>query len=72
MKNNTPLPVSWRISGLENIGDDFSVSDDVGVIEPFTEYCLQVNFKATKALIVKKAIRLEVSALQGGCWVVHG
>ncbi|XP_066494024.1 hydrocephalus-inducing protein-like [Tiliqua scincoides] len=61
LKNNTPLPVSWRISGLENIGDDFSVSDDVGVIEPYAEYCLQVTFKATKALIVKKAIRLEVS-----------
>ncbi|KAJ7312066.1 hypothetical protein JRQ81_006401 [Phrynocephalus forsythii] len=61
LKNVTPLPVAWRISGLENIGDDFSLSDDMGVIEPFSEYCLLMNFKATKALNLKKAIRLEVS-----------
>ncbi|XP_053127193.1 hydrocephalus-inducing protein homolog isoform X2 [Hemicordylus capensis] len=61
LKNNTPLPVAWRVSGLENIGEDFTMSDDTGVIEPFSEYCLQVNFKATKALNMKKAIRLEVS-----------
>ncbi|XP_048371298.1 hydrocephalus-inducing protein homolog [Sphaerodactylus townsendi] len=60
-KNNTPLPVAWRISGLENIGEDFSVSDDTGIVEAFSEYCLQVYFKASKAVNVKKAIRLEVS-----------
>ncbi|KAH0619415.1 hypothetical protein JD844_000028 [Phrynosoma platyrhinos] len=60
LKNFTPLPVAWRISGLENIGDDFSLSDDIGIIEPFSEYCLLVNFKATKALNIKKAIRLEI------------
>ncbi|XP_042303381.1 LOW QUALITY PROTEIN: hydrocephalus-inducing protein homolog [Sceloporus undulatus] len=61
LKNPTPLPVAWRISGLENIGDDFSLSDDFGIIPPFSEYCLLMNFKATKALNIKKAIRLEVS-----------
>ncbi|XP_067327017.1 hydrocephalus-inducing protein homolog [Anolis sagrei] len=61
LKNATPLPVAWRISGLENIGDDFSLSDDTGVIGPFSEYCLLVNFKASKVLNIKKAIRLEVS-----------
>ncbi|KAG8143780.1 hypothetical protein E2320_000954, partial [Naja naja] len=61
LKNVTPLPVAWRISGLENIGDDFCLSEDIGIIEPFTEHCLLVSFKATKALNLKKAIRLEVS-----------
>ncbi|XP_025031662.1 hydrocephalus-inducing protein-like, partial [Python bivittatus] len=61
LRNGTPLPVAWRISGLESIGDDFSLSDDIGLIEPFSEHCLLVNFKATKALNIKKAIRLEVS-----------
>ncbi|XP_062997557.1 hydrocephalus-inducing protein homolog [Elgaria multicarinata webbii] len=61
LKNFTPLPVAWRVSGLENIGDDFSLSEDMGIIEPFCEYCLLVNFKATKVLNIKKAIRLEVS-----------
>uniref|UniRef100_A0A803TF57 HYDIN axonemal central pair apparatus protein n=1 Tax=Anolis carolinensis TaxID=28377 RepID=A0A803TF57_ANOCA len=61
LKNATPLPVAWRISGMENIGDDFSLSEDTGIIGPFSEYCLLVNFKASKVLNIKKAIRLEVS-----------
>nr|XP_056718300.1 hydrocephalus-inducing protein homolog [Euleptes europaea] len=60
-KNNTPLPVAWRISGLENMGEDFSVSDDMGIVEAFSEYCLQVYFKASKVVNVRKAVRLEVS-----------
>ncbi|NXE09199.1 HYDIN protein, partial [Lophotis ruficrista] len=61
LQNCTPLPVSWRLSGLENLGEDFSVSQDRGIIGPRTEFDLHVYFKATKALSVKKTVRLEVS-----------
>ncbi|XP_059569698.1 hydrocephalus-inducing protein homolog [Alligator mississippiensis] len=61
LKNSTPLPVAWRISGLENLGDDFSVPQDQGIIDPHLEFALQLNFRATKALNIKKTIRLEVS-----------
>ncbi|XP_077166200.1 hydrocephalus-inducing protein homolog isoform X2 [Paroedura picta] len=70
-KNNTPLPVAWRISGLENIGDDFSVSDDMGIVEPFSEYCMQLYFKASKALNIKRAIRLEVSDAENVLGIVQ-
>uniref|UniRef100_F6WJJ0 HYDIN axonemal central pair apparatus protein n=1 Tax=Monodelphis domestica TaxID=13616 RepID=F6WJJ0_MONDO len=60
LKNVTPLPVAWRISSLEHLGDDFSVSKTQGVIYPGSEYCLQIHFQPTKAVNIKKAIRLEI------------
>ena len=42
------------------MGDDFSLNQEGGVIEPRCEFALQINFRATKAANVKKAIRLEV------------
>lgn len=45
---------------MENLGDDFSVVTDHGVIEPRSEYGLQVHFRAARPVTVKKVIRLEV------------
>ena len=54
------LPVSWHVAGMENMGDDFSLNQESGIIDPRCEFALQINFRATKAANVKKAIRLEV------------
>jgi len=54
------LPVAWKLSGLENLGDDFSVTEDHGLIEPMQEYALQLHFRAIKPVNLKKIIRLEV------------
>uniref|UniRef100_A0A8C3CDK8 HYDIN protein n=1 Tax=Cairina moschata TaxID=8855 RepID=A0A8C3CDK8_CAIMO len=61
LRNSNPLPAAWRLSGLENLGEDFSVSQDEGVVGPCTELEVYLHFMATKALSVKKTIRLEVS-----------
>ncbi|KAG8523663.1 Hydrocephalus-inducing protein, partial [Galemys pyrenaicus] len=60
LRNITPLPVAWRITSLEHLGDDFTVSMMQGVILPKAEYSLQVHFQPSKPIIIKKAIRLEV------------
>ncbi|XP_068943597.1 hydrocephalus-inducing protein homolog [Petaurus breviceps papuanus] len=60
LRNVTPLPVAWRIGSLEHLGDDFSLSRLQGLIQPGEEYCLQVHFQPTKAINIKKAIRLEI------------
>lgn len=60
LRNSTFLPAAWRVTGLENLGDDFSVSQDQGIVAPRTEYGLQLHFKAAKATNIKKFIRLEV------------
>ncbi|XP_051884712.1 hydrocephalus-inducing protein homolog [Pristis pectinata] len=60
MRNVCLLPVAWRITGLENLGDDFSLSQDQGVIEPKAEFCVHVHFRATRQINLRKYIRLEV------------
>ena len=62
LRNPTMLPVLWRLSGLESLGDDFSVSQESGIIEPLQEFPLHAYFRAMKPVTTnKKSIRLEVS-----------
>ena len=64
MKNVCLLPVAWRLTGLENLGDDFSVSQEAGIVEAKTEFALSVFFRAMKAVTTsRKAIRIEVLTL---------
>lgn len=61
LRNSTLLPVSWKLSGLENLGDDFTVTTDTGVIEAKSEYALNAFFRAMKPVNqMKKMLRLEV------------
>lgn len=65
MRNNTQLPVKWKITGWENLGDDFTLAEDNGVVEPLSEVPLHAYFRAMKPVsTIKKMIRLEVSDLQ--------
>lgn len=61
MRNNTMLPVAWHMTGLENLGDDFSVSQEGGIVQPKSEFSLHVYFRALKPVFTnKKAVRIEV------------
>ncbi|XP_061217731.1 hydrocephalus-inducing protein homolog isoform X3 [Neopsephotus bourkii] len=71
LQNRTPLPVAWRLRGLENLGKDFSVSQAEGIIGPCTEFGVHLYFKPMKALSIKKTIRLEVSDTENELGVAH-
>ncbi|KAM3920677.1 hydrocephalus-inducing protein homolog [Leptodactylus fuscus] len=71
LRNSTFLPAAWRVTGLENLGDDFSVSQDQGIVAPRSEYGLQLHFKAAKAINIKKFIRLEVSDVENILGIVQ-
>lgn len=60
LRNITLLPLAWRITSLEHLGEDFTVSTVQGTIAPKAEYNLQVHFQPSKPINIKKAIRLEV------------
>ncbi|KAM5262598.1 hydrocephalus-inducing protein homolog [Ctenodactylus gundi] len=60
LRNVTLLPVAWRISSLEHLGEDVSVSLMQGTIPPKGEYSLHVYFQPSRPVNIKKAIRLEV------------
>lgn len=63
MRNSTLLPVAWKIAGLEALGDDFSISQDSGIIEAKSEFSLNCYFRAMKPYKAnqKRNIRLEVN-----------
>ncbi|KAM4722980.1 hydrocephalus-inducing protein homolog [Rhinophrynus dorsalis] len=71
LRNSTLLPAAWRVTGLENLGDDFSISQDQGIVGPRSEYGLQLHFKAAKATNVKKTIRMEVSDIENILGIVQ-
>lgn len=61
LRNSTQIPVHWKLSGLETLGEDFTVAADSGIVEPKSEYALNAYFRAMKPVNgMKKMIRLEV------------
>ncbi|XP_075045519.1 hydrocephalus-inducing protein homolog [Mixophyes fleayi] len=71
LRNSTFLPAAWRVTGLENLGEEFSVSQDQGIVGARSEYGLQLHFKAAKATNIKKLIRLEVSDVENILGIVQ-
>ncbi|KAG7468631.1 hypothetical protein MATL_G00145140 [Megalops atlanticus] len=61
LRNATPLPAAWRLAGLEKLGEEFSVTQDHGVVPPRSEFHLQMHFRSMKAVNLKRAVSLEVS-----------
>ncbi|XP_013359426.1 PREDICTED: hydrocephalus-inducing protein homolog isoform X2 [Chinchilla lanigera] len=60
LRNTTPLSVAWRVSTLEHLGEDFTLSMMQGLIPPWAEYSLQVHFQPSKPVNIKKPFRLEI------------
>ncbi|XP_052816168.1 hydrocephalus-inducing protein homolog isoform X2 [Mya arenaria] len=62
LRNSTQIPVHWKLSGLDTLGEDFTVAADSGIVEPKSEYALNAYFRAMKPInSMKKMIRLEIS-----------
>ncbi|XP_008288806.1 hydrocephalus-inducing protein homolog [Stegastes partitus] len=71
MHNKTALPVSWRLQGVEELGDEFTVPQDHGIIAPNSSLPLSLHFRPRKPLHVKKILRLEVSDVEKIVGIVH-
>ncbi|XP_046359897.2 hydrocephalus-inducing protein homolog isoform X3 [Haliotis rufescens] len=72
LRNPTQLPVAWRLSGLENLGEDFTVAAESGVVDPLSEYSLNAFFRAMKPVQTsKKMIRMEIMDVDNIMGVVH-
>lgn len=64
LRNRTALPVSWRLQGVEELGDEFSVPQDHGIIQPKSSLPVTLHFRAKRPLHIKKVLRLEVKQRQ--------
>ncbi|XP_062355746.1 hydrocephalus-inducing protein homolog [Cinclus cinclus] len=61
LKNNTLLPMAWQLTGLDDLVEAFSLSQDNGIIDPRSEFDVTLNFKAEQIGSIEKTLRLEVS-----------
>ncbi|KAI5620967.1 hydrocephalus-inducing protein-like isoform X1, partial [Silurus asotus] len=69
--NPTALPVAWRVIGFEGLGEEFSISQDSGIIMARSEFSLFIHFHAMRPVSLKKTIRLEVSDVENILGVVQ-
>jgi adenylate kinase family enzyme len=62
LRNNTFMPVAWKLAQVELLGDEFTVLPLEGVIEPFQEQAVTAEFRGMKPVVIsRRSIRLEVS-----------
>ncbi|KAJ3416712.1 hypothetical protein HDV05_000542 [Chytridiales sp. JEL 0842] len=62
LKNNTFMPVAWKLAQVELLGDEFTVTPLEGIIEPFQDQAVIAEFKGLKPVVIsRRSIRLEVS-----------
>lgn len=71
MYNKTALPVSWRLQGVEELGDEFTVPQDQGIISPNSSFPLSLRFRARRPLTIKRILRLEVADVEKILGVVY-
>ncbi|XP_039456431.1 hydrocephalus-inducing protein homolog [Oreochromis aureus] len=71
MYNKTARPVSWRLQGVEELGDEFTVPQDQGIISPNSSFPLSLRFRARRPLNIKRILRLEVSDVEKILGVVY-
>lgn len=67
LSNSTLLPVAWKLSGLDQLGEEFSFNQDHGIVQPRTIFPLHVNFRAAKPVSIRKAFKLEVNQSINEC-----
>lgn len=62
LTNQTLLPAAWKIQGLEQLGEEFSVLQDSGIVAPKSTVPVQIFFRALRVSKIsqKKSLRLEV------------
>jgi len=48
LKNNGFIPCKWKLTGLENLPEEFSLENTSGELKPTQETTVSVNFKALK------------------------
>ncbi|KAM9854716.1 hydrocephalus-inducing protein homolog [Aulostomus maculatus] len=71
LHNKTTLPVSWRLHGVEELGDEFSVPQSQGIIPPNSSFPLNLNFRSKRPLHIRKLLRLEISDVENILGIVH-
>lgn len=65
LKNTGSIPCKWKITGLENVPEEFSFVNTSGDLKPTQETVVEVNFKAIKQQKFDIKLNLEVEDTEG-------
>lgn len=60
LKNVCSIPIKWKLSGVENLPEEFQVSKTNGQIKPCKEEVVEITFSAKKEHKFNPKIVLEV------------
>jgi hydrocephalus-inducing protein len=72
LRNNTLLPAAWKLSGTEMLGDEFSFSQEQGIVQPKSEFPLNIHFRAAKPVSYnKRAFKIEISDVEQIIGLMH-
>ncbi|XP_059713691.1 hydrocephalus-inducing protein homolog [Haemorhous mexicanus] len=71
LKNNSMLPMAWQLRGLDDLVENFSLSQNNGILDPRSEFEVTLHFKAEQIGSIEKTLRLEVSDAENILGVVQ-
>jgi len=64
LKNISQISAYWKLSGIEQLGDEIKISPVEGVIEYGKECVINAEFHGSKVTTIKRSIKLEVSDVE--------
>jgi len=64
LRNISQISAYWKLSGIEQLGDEIKITPIEGIIEYGKECVINAEFHGSKVTTVKRSIKLEVSDVE--------
>lgn len=71
LRNRRRVPIAWQLVGADQLGDEFTVEQLGGIIEPNSSLEVRLHFSASRPVTIKKTVRLEISDAENIIGVVQ-
>jgi len=65
LKNDCAIPINWKLTGVDKLPEEFSVSPTEGTLNPCKDVQVSVNFNSVKEQKFLETIKLEVEDVEG-------
>jgi hydrocephalus-inducing protein len=65
LKNNSSIPANWKLTGIDELPEEFQVDCREGKLAPCAEQVINITFTAKEEKILDPTITLEVEDTEG-------
>lgn len=65
LKNVSPIPANWKLSGVDALPEEFTVSHTSGTLKPCQDQVVEITFQAKEEASYEPQISLEVEDTEG-------